>query len=207
MRKQKEEQEFKAIQAKHNQDKIKQTDADDIMAKQVEELEEGDETAKVVPAPEVAPAAEVIPPAEVVEPDPGEVPAKSVFLIPAEDDTAELPAVDPDPGEAHLAVFGIKIPLVEKAVQGNSQIFQRPPLGLVGLHVKLRGAASSSPEIAKVVQTELSRPQMMAFLPKRRGPAPASQEPGRDIRSAGQEQQAQDLHLQVPRQAARCTLA
>ena len=32
-------------------------------------------------------------------------------------------------GEAHLAVFGIKIPLVEKAVQRNIQRFQRPPIG------------------------------------------------------------------------------
>ena len=67
-------------------------------------------------------------------------------------------------GEAHLAFFGIKIPLVKKAVQRNIQRFQRPPIGPVGLHVKLRGEASSSPELARVVETELSRPQVTAFL-------------------------------------------
>ena len=66
--------------------------------------------------------------------------------------------------EAHLVFFGFKIPLVKKAVQRNIQRFQRPPIGPVGLHVKLRGEASSSPELARVEEMELNRPQVMAYL-------------------------------------------
>ena len=79
MRKQKEEQEFKAIQAKHNQDKIKQMDADDIMAKQVEEKKE--------------------------------LPLLKLQHDKYKKEVGEME----DAGEAHLAVFGIRIPLVEKA--------------------------------------------------------------------------------------------
>ena len=45
--------------------------------------------------------------------------------------------------EQHLAVFGAKIPLVEKAIKRNTQ-FRHTPIGPVGAYVKLTGTWYSS---------------------------------------------------------------
>ena len=41
--------------------------------------------------------------------------------------------------EQHLAVFGAKIPLVDKAIKKNLRQFRTPPIGPVGAHIKLLG--------------------------------------------------------------------
>jgi len=66
--------------------------------------------------------------------------------------------------EQHLAVFGAKIPLVELAIKRNASRFQQVPIGPVGAHVKLRGEAASNPDLARLVETELSRAQITAYL-------------------------------------------
>jgi len=66
--------------------------------------------------------------------------------------------------EQHLAVFGAKIPLVELAIKRNAARFQHVPIGPVGSHVKLRGDAASNPDLARLVETELSRAQITSYL-------------------------------------------
>ena len=46
--------------------------------------------------------------------------------------------------EQHLAVFGPKIPLVDKAIKRYIGRFKKPPIGPVGAFVKLKGKASFS---------------------------------------------------------------
>ena len=41
--------------------------------------------------------------------------------------------------EQHLAIFGAKIPLVDKAIKRNLNQFKKPPVGPVGAYVKLKG--------------------------------------------------------------------
>jgi len=68
--------------------------------------------------------------------------------------------------EQRLAVFGPKMPLLDRAIQKSFQQnrFQRLPIGPVGQYVKLRGDAAKEPEVARVVETELSRGQLTAYL-------------------------------------------
>ena len=66
--------------------------------------------------------------------------------------------------EQHLAVFGAKIPLIELAIKRNASRFQQVPIGPVGAHVKLRGEAASNPDLARLVETELSRAQITSYL-------------------------------------------
>ena len=66
--------------------------------------------------------------------------------------------------EQHLAVFGAKIPLIELAIKRNASRFQHVPIGPVGAHVKLRGEAASNPDLARLVETELSRAQITSYL-------------------------------------------
>ena len=63
-------------------------------------------------------------------------------------------------GEQHLAVFGTKIPLVDRALKTQASRFQRPPIGPVGQHVKLRGEAAGNTELSRLIETELGRPQV-----------------------------------------------
>merc|ERR1719187_90491 len=66
--------------------------------------------------------------------------------------------------EQHLAVFGAKIPQIELAIKRNASRFQQVPIGPVGAHVKLRGEAASNPDLARLVETELSRAQITSYL-------------------------------------------
>ena len=66
--------------------------------------------------------------------------------------------------EQHLAVFGAKVPLLEAAIRSNKQRFRQVPIGPVGAHVKLTGEAASSPEVARLVETELTRAQITSYL-------------------------------------------
>merc|ERR550534_3448549 len=66
--------------------------------------------------------------------------------------------------EQKLAVFGPKMPLLDKAIQRHKQKFQKLPIGPVGQLVKLRGDAASDQEVARVVESELGRGQLTAYL-------------------------------------------
>jgi len=66
--------------------------------------------------------------------------------------------------EQHLAVFGAKIPLVDKAIKRKLNMFKKPPIGPVGAYVKLKGEAASNPDVGRLVETELSRAQLTAYL-------------------------------------------
>jgi len=66
--------------------------------------------------------------------------------------------------EQHLAVFGAKIPLLEAAIKRNIQKFRIVPIGPVGSHVKLTGEAANNQEVARLVETELTKAQISAYL-------------------------------------------
>lgn len=66
--------------------------------------------------------------------------------------------------QQHLAVFGAKIPQLESAIKKYQHEFRVPPLGPVGAHVKLTGEAANSPEVARLVETELTRAQITSYL-------------------------------------------
>jgi len=66
--------------------------------------------------------------------------------------------------EQHLAVFGSKIPLVDRSIKRNLSQFRKPPIGPVGAYVKLKGEAASNPDLGRLVETELSRAQLTAYL-------------------------------------------
>ena len=66
--------------------------------------------------------------------------------------------------EQHLAVFGAKVPLLEAAIRRNKQSFRQVPIGPVGAHVKLTGEAAANPEVARLVETELTRAHITSFL-------------------------------------------
>jgi len=66
--------------------------------------------------------------------------------------------------EQHLAVFGAKIPLVDKAIKRKLSQFRKTPIGPVGAYVKLKGEAATNSEIGRLVETELSRAQLTAYL-------------------------------------------
>jgi len=66
--------------------------------------------------------------------------------------------------EQHLAVFGAKIPLVDRAIKRSLNQFRKPPVGPVGAYVKLTGEAATNPELGRLVETELSRAQLTAYL-------------------------------------------
>ena len=66
--------------------------------------------------------------------------------------------------EQHLAVFGNKIPHVDRRIKASQHQFRTVPIGPVGQYVKLRGEAGSNPELARLIETELSRTHVTAYL-------------------------------------------
>jgi len=66
--------------------------------------------------------------------------------------------------EQHLAVFGAKIPHVDRRIKASLHDFRVAPIGPVGQYVKLKGEAGSNQELSKLIETELSRTQVTAYL-------------------------------------------
>ena len=66
--------------------------------------------------------------------------------------------------QQRLAVFGAKIPALELELERSRAVFKVMPVGPVGAHVKLKGEAATKPEVARLVETELTRPGLTAYL-------------------------------------------
>lgn len=66
--------------------------------------------------------------------------------------------------EQHLAVFGAKIPQLEAAIKKHRQHFRLSPIGPVGAHVKLTGEAANNSDVARLVETELTRAMITSYL-------------------------------------------
>ena len=66
--------------------------------------------------------------------------------------------------QQRLAVFGAKIPALELELERSRSAFKVMPVGPVGAHVKLKGEAATNPEVGRLVETELTRAGLTAYL-------------------------------------------
>ena len=66
--------------------------------------------------------------------------------------------------QQRLAVFGARIPALELELERCRSAFKVMPVGPVGAHVKLKGEAATNPEVGRLVETELTRAGLTAYL-------------------------------------------
>ena len=66
--------------------------------------------------------------------------------------------------QQRLAVFGAKIPALELELERSRAVFKVMPVGPVGAHVKLTGEAATNPEVGRLLETELTRAGLTAYL-------------------------------------------
>eukprot|EP00088_Acartia_fossae_P018470 TRINITY_DN20683_c0_g1_i2.p1 TRINITY_DN20683_c0_g1~~TRINITY_DN20683_c0_g1_i2.p1 ORF type:complete len:913 (+),score=280.53 TRINITY_DN20683_c0_g1_i2:273-2741(+) len=66
--------------------------------------------------------------------------------------------------EQHLAVFGSKIPQLDREIKRNLNRFHKPPIGPLGAHIKLEGEAGTNTELGRLIETEIGRHMLSCYL-------------------------------------------
>jgi len=63
-----------------------------------------------------------------------------------------------------IAVFGGRLPTLQDEIQKNRRWFNKLPIGPLGSYIKLKGDPVTNPDLALLVENELSRTQLTSYL-------------------------------------------